>query len=117
MRDLTSRRHEDPRAADAVALFCHLARKSLGALMAVLGGLDTLVFTGGIGEHSSVVRALVTAGLDDLGVSMDASRNDAHEAIVSTDRSRTVVRVMATNEDLVLARQARQVLGAGGGSA
>jgi acetate kinase len=110
MRDLLAREATDPRAAAAVGLFCYLARKSLGALFAVLGGLDTLVFTGGIGEHSPVVRERILKGLDGLGLSLDPERNAADAPIISAKASGIVVRVMATNEDLILARHARRFL-------
>jgi acetate kinase len=90
MRDLLARESSDPRARDAIALFCHVARKHLGALTAVLGGVDTLIFTGGIGEHAAPVRTRICDGLDFL----------AH----------TDVRVMKTDEDRMLARHAARVL-------
>jgi acetate kinase len=113
MRELLAREATDEHAANAVALFCYLARKSLGALMAVLGGLDTLVFTGGIGEHSARVRERIVEGLDQLGLSLDRARNDAGKAIISTASSRSVIRVIATDEEVVMARHARQVLNQG----
>jgi acetate kinase len=111
MRDLLAREATDPRAASAVALFCYQAKKAMGALMAALGGLDTLVFTGGIGEHSPFVRARIISGLEGLGLSIDASANTAGAPVVSTAASRTVIRVIATDEEAVMARQARRVLG------
>ena len=72
MQDLLAREAEDSRAADAVALFCYQARKFLGALVAALGGLDTLVFTAGIGERSAVIRARICDGLGYLGLELDA---------------------------------------------
>src|SRR5262249_35176617 len=112
MRDLLEREASDPRAADAVALFCYTARKHLGALVAVLGGLDTLIFTGGIGEHAAPVRARICAGLEFLGVTIDADRNRDHAALISPDRAPVAVRVMKTDEDRMLARHATRVLGA-----
>ncbi len=110
MRDLLAREAADPRAASAIALFCYLAKKSLGALFAALGGLDTLVFTGGIGEHSAPVRDRITRGLEALGLVLDAERNGADAPVVSADRSRVVVRVMATDEDVILARHAGRLV-------
>src|SRR5215217_6936209 len=78
MRDLLEREPEDGRAAEAVALFCYQAKKFLGALAAALGGLDALVFTGGIGEHSAPVRERICEGLGFLGIRLDADRNAAH---------------------------------------
>jgi acetate kinase len=100
MRDLLARQGDDPRAADAVALFCYQARKRVGALAAALGGLDTLVFAGGIGGHAAEVRARVCDGLDFLGVRIDAARDAANAAVISADAGRCVVRVMKTDEEL-----------------
>jgi len=112
MQDLLAREATDARAASAIALFCYLARKALGALLVTLGGLDTLVFTGGIGEHAVPIRARITGGLERLGVRLDAARNAVHAPVISHDASRVVVRVMTTNESLVLARHARRLLAA-----
>jgi acetate kinase len=108
MRDLLAREQSDPRAADAVALFCYTARKHLGALVAALGGLDTLIFTGGIGEHAAPVRARICEGLDAFGISVDPDRNRDHAATIS--RGTVMVRVMKTDEDRMLARHAARVL-------
>ncbi len=113
MRDLLSRETGDPNAAAAVALFCYSARKAIGALMAALGGLETLVFTGGIGEHAAPVRARILTGLDALGIAIDPLRNRESAPVVSTTASRVIVRVMATDEDRVLARHAARLLEAG----
>jgi acetate kinase len=94
----------DARAALAVDEFCYQARKHVGALAAVLGGLDTLVFTGGIGEKAAVVRAEICRGLEYLGVELDETGNDAHAGVISTPGSECVVRVVQTDEDLVIAR-------------
>lgn len=110
MRDLLAREAADPAAADAVALFCHQAKKFLGALAATLGGLDTLVFTGGVGEHAAPVRERVCAGLEFLGVRLDPARNRAHAPIVSRDGGPVTVRVMRSDEDLVIARHAGRLL-------
>jgi acetate kinase len=104
MRDLLAREAQDQHAADAVALFCYQARKFLGALVAVLGGLDTLVFTAGIGEGSGVVRGRICDGLAYLGLELDAGHNAVHAPIISATTSRVVVRVIPTNEDLIIAR-------------
>jgi acetate kinase len=114
MQDLLEKEADDPRAADAVALFCYQARKFVGALVAALGGLDTLVFTAGIGERAAPIRERICAGLEYLGLNIDASRNDAHASIISTDTSRVVVRVMPTNEDLVIARHTHRLIEEGG---
>jgi acetate kinase len=104
MRDLIARRAMDPRAADAVDLFCHQARKFIGALTAALGGLDTLVFSGGIGEHSHEVRGAICQGLECLGIALDPSRNAIGQDVVSAAASRVAVRVIATDEEIVIAR-------------
>lgn len=110
MRDLLGKEATDPRAADAIALFCYLARKSVGALAVVLGGLDTVIFTAGIGEHAAPVRERICQGLEFLGLELDAERNDRHASIISRDGSRVVVRVMQTDEDLMIARHVRHLL-------
>jgi acetate kinase len=94
----------DPRAALAVDVFCYQARKYVGALAAVLGGLDTLVFTGGIGEKSAGVRAEICHGLEHLGVELDEEENERHAEVISTQGGGCVVRVVRTDEDLVIAR-------------
>jgi acetate kinase len=110
MQRLLEHEADDPPAADAVALFCYQARKFIGALTAALGGLDTLVFTAGIGERSAVVRARICAGLEYLGLEMDQARNAEHAAIVSSPASRVVVRVIPTDEDLIIARHTRHLI-------
>jgi acetate kinase len=110
MRTLLERRAAATAAAEAVELFVYLAKKSIGALAAVLGGLDTLVFTGGIGEHAAPVRAEIASGLAYLGVALDATRNDAHDAIVSAAGAAVAVRVIAANENLMVARHTWRTL-------
>jgi acetate kinase len=110
MSTLLERRDRDRHAADAVALFCYQLRKSIGALSAVLGGLDTLVFTGGIGEHAAPVRWDVCCGLDYLGIRLDPQLNDRHAGIISAPESRCTVRVVPTDEDLMVARHTRNLL-------
>jgi acetate kinase len=110
MRDLLRREAEDPRAADAVALFCYQVRKWIGAFAAALGGLDMLVFAGGIGENAAAVRARICAGLGFLGIDLDQPRNEEHAAVISVDGARVTVRVMRTNEELVIARSVCRLL-------
>ncbi len=110
MRDLLDREAEDDRAAEAITLFCYQARKWVGAFAAALGGLDTLVFSAGIGEHSAPVRARICEGLGFLGLELDAARNAAHAPVISTDASRVYVRVIPTNEELMIARSTSQLL-------
>lgn len=112
MKMLLERRDRDARASEAIAMFCYSIRKSIGALAAVLGGLDTLVFTGGIGERAAVVRWEICEGLDHLGVVLDERRNAAHGDIISSTGSPCTVRVVATDEDLMIARHTKAVLSA-----
>jgi acetate kinase len=104
MRDLLAREGDDERAADAVELFCRQAKKFIGAYAAVLGGLDTLVFSGGIGENSAIIRARICKGLEFLGIELDSVRNDANSAVISSDVGRMSVRVIKTDEELQIAR-------------
>jgi acetate kinase len=110
MKILLEQREREPRAAQAVELFCYQLRKHIGAMTAVLGGLDTLVFTGGIGEHSATVRWDVCREFAYLGIRLDADRNAAHAEIISAPGSTCTVRVIPTNEDLMIARQTRAFL-------
>jgi len=110
MRDLLDREGADPRAREAIDLFCYQAKKFLGALAAVLGGLDTLIFTGGIGERADPVRARICAGLGFLGIDVDPERNCAHSPIISRDGGAAVVRVIATDEDSMIARHTAKLL-------
>jgi acetate kinase len=110
MRDLLAREHEDPRAEDAIALFCHQARKAIGALATTLGGLDTLVFSGGIGERAAPVRARIAGSLQHLGIHLDDARNEAGAAVLSTDASPCTVRILPTDEESILVRETLQVL-------
>ena len=110
MRDLLERELTDVRAAEAVGLFCYQAKKWIGAYAAALGGIDTLVFAGGIGENAAVVRARICEGLGFLGIELDLSRNAAHGAIISTDASGATVRVIRTDEELMIARSVSRVL-------
>lgn len=110
MRDLLAREADDIRAAEAVALFCYQAKKWVGAFTSALGGLDTLVFSAGIGERSASIRARICQGLDFLGIELHDGRNAAHAAVISPDGSRVTVRVIPTNEELMIARSTSRVL-------
>lgn len=109
MCDLLAREAVDPRAADAVALFCYQAKKYLGALIAVLGGLDTLVFTGGIGEHAAPIRERICQGMEFCGIRLDLPQNQQHAPIISGDDAPVVVRVMQTDEDLMIAHHTQRL--------
>ena len=104
MQELLTRQHADCRAAEAVELFCYQTKKWIGSFASVLGGLDTLVFSGGIGEHSAEVRARICQGLQFLGIALNESRNINHSTIISEDKSKVCVRVVPTNEELMIAR-------------
>lgn len=110
MRDLLARRSHDPRAAEAVALFCYQAKKTIGAYAAALGGLDAIVFAGGIGENSPEVRAMICQRLDFLGVALDDRRNEAGESLISAAGSRVRVYVIATDEELMIAKTILQLM-------
>jgi acetate kinase len=113
MRELLAQEAGDVRAAEAVALFCYQAKKWIGAYAAALGGLDTLVFAGGIGENAPPVRARICEGLGFLGIELDETRNAKNAAVISTDASRATVRVIRTDEELMIARSVCRALGLG----
>jgi acetate kinase len=113
MRDLLAQEASDIRAAEAVALFCYQAKKWIGSFAAALGGLDTLVFAGGIGENAPLVRARICEGLGFLGIDLDERPNAGSAAVISTDASRVTVRVIPTNEDLMIARSVDRILKTG----
>jgi acetate kinase len=104
LRDLLAVEAADVRAAEAVALFCYQAKKSIGACAAALGGLDTLVFAGGIGENAPTIRARICEGLGFLGVEIDGTRNASNAGLVSSDAAGVHVRVIRTDEELMIAR-------------
>lgn len=111
MQELLARETEDIRAAEAVALFCYQAKKWVGAYAAALGGLDTLVFAGDIGENAPIIRARICEGLGFLGIQLDQSRNAETSGMISADASRITVRVIRTDEELMIARSVCLVLG------
>jgi acetate kinase len=111
MRDLLAHEAGDVRAAEAVALFCYQAKKWIGSFAAALGGLDTLVFAGGIGENAPLVRARICEGLGFLGIELNESRNAETAGVISTDASRVPVRVIHTDEEWMIANTVCRVLG------
>jgi len=111
LRDLLASESQDPRAAEAVALFCYQAKKWIGSFAAALGGLDTLVFSGGIGENSVVIRSRICEGLEFLGIALDETGNESGAAIISREGTRVTVRVIQTDEESQIARSVLQVLG------
>ncbi len=110
MQTLLSRRQTDSSASLAVDMFCYHVRKHIGSMAAVLDGLDTLVFTGGIGENAAPVRSAICAGLRHLGIILDAGKNATHADPISATESPCTVRLIRTNEDAVIARQTHRLL-------
>ena len=113
LRDLLAQEGRDARAAraaEAVALFCYQGRKWIGAYAAALGGLEQLVFSGGIGEHSPIVRARMCEGLDFLGIHLDSKLNEANAAVISSPASRVSVRVIRTDEESQIAQSVCRLL-------
>ena len=104
VRDLLAAERSDPRAAEALAVFCYQARKWIGALAAALGGVETLVFSGGIGENAAPIRARICADLGFLGIRIDAARNEQHAPRISPDQAPVTVRVVPTDEERMIAR-------------
>ena len=113
MQDLLAHEAGDVRAAEAVALFCYQVKKWIGAFAAALGGVETLVFAGGIGENAPTVRARICDGLEFLGIELEEKRNAANEGVISTAASRVAVRVMHTDEEQMIARSVCHLLGLG----
>jgi acetate kinase len=111
MRDLLERAHEDVRAAEAVAVFCYQVKKWIGAFTAALGGVETLVFAGGIGENAPAVRTRICDGLGFLGIVIEEKRNAANAGVISPDRGRVCVRVIQTDEESMIASLVCRVLG------
>src|SRR5262245_16420701 len=104
------RRSDAPQARNAIALYCYTARKHIGGLAATLNGVDTIVFTGGIGEHAPAIRAVICTGLEYLGVRIELEANAANRSVISRPGTAVSVRVMQTDEDLVIARHVQQLL-------
>jgi acetate kinase len=113
VRDLLAREAADPRAADALALFCYQAKKWIGSFAAALGGLDTLVFAGGIGENAPLILARICDGLGFAGIELHQQRNAANAPLISSDAAAVRVRVIRTDEELMIARFVMHVLGLG----
>jgi len=113
MHDLLDREMHDVRAAEAVAVFCYQVKKWIGAFAAALGGVDTLLFAGGIGENAPAVRARICDGLGFLGIELDQKRNAENALLSSRESSRVKVRVIHTDEELMIARSVARVLNLG----
>ena len=110
LRDLLAREGTEVRAAEAVALFCYQVKKWIGAFAAALGGLDTLVFAAGIGENAPLIRERICDGLGFLGIDLDQTRNAANAPLISADAGRAKVRIIRTDEELMIARSVTRVL-------
>ncbi|MGD9841479.1 MAG: acetate/propionate family kinase [Steroidobacteraceae bacterium] len=110
LRELLACEANDIRAAEAIALFCYQVKKWIGAFAATLGGVDTLVFAGGIGENSPIIRERICTGLEFLGINLDHARNADNAAVISNDGSATTVRVIRTDEELMIARAVSRLL-------
>ena len=110
VRDLLWCEADDVRAAEAIALFCYQIRKCVGAFAAALSGMDTFIFAGGIGENAPVIRARICDKLGFLGIQLDDDRNANNEAVVSSDASRVSVRVMPTDEDLMIVKATSTII-------
>jgi acetate kinase len=110
MQDLISARDHNPQAEQAIVLFCYQARKAIGALAAVLDGVETLIFTGGIGENAALIRARVCENLSYLGLGVDDAKNADHADVISMPQSRVTIRVIKTHEELMIARHTRALL-------
>jgi acetate kinase len=111
MRDLLKQEPIDSRAAEAIELFCYQARKGIGALATVLGGVDSLVFSAGIGEHAPPIRARICAGLEFLGIVVNEPANEANQPVISSEESRVRVRVIPTDEEREIAESVSRLLG------
>jgi acetate kinase len=111
VRDLLDRESSDPRAAEALALFCYQTKKWIGSFAAALGGVDTLVFAGGIGENAAPVRKRICDGLGFLGIDLDENANNRHAPRISSDTGSVAVRVIRTDEESVIAALSIGLLG------
>jgi len=113
MRELLDHEAQDARAAEAVSVFCYQVKKWIGAFAAALGGVDTLIFSGGIGENAPIVRARICEGLGFLGIALDLQRNAQSAPLISQDTGAVAVRVMHTNEALMIAKSVTAILNLG----
>jgi acetate kinase len=113
LRDLCANEATDVRAAEAVELFCYQVRKWIGSFAAALGGLDTLVFAAGIGEHAPLIRDRICDGLGFLGIELNQRRNAKNAPLISPDGGRVKVRVIRTDEELMIARSVTRILNLG----
>ena len=110
MRDLLAKESDDIRASEAVALFCYQAKKWLGAYAAALGGVDTLIFAGGIGENCPVVRSRICEGLEFLGIQIEKKQNMDNASVISTNNGKVTIRIIHTDEELMIAKTVNHIL-------
>lgn len=110
VRELLARERDDPRSRLALEIYVYTIRKTIGAFAVALGGLDTLVFSGGIGEHAAAIRDRICSGLRFLGLGLDGGANERNANVISTPESRIMVRMIPTNEEVTIARAAWQLL-------
>lgn len=111
MEVLLKIQNEDVRAAEAVTYFCYQVKKYIGALTTVLGGVDTIVFTGGMGEKSSEIRARILNNLEYLGIHVDTEANQSHRKIISQEDSSVKIYVIPTNEEHIIAKHIKEIHG------
>jgi len=110
VQELLKMEPHSPKAAEALTVFCYSAKKFIGSLAAAMGGLDMLIFTGGIGENSTVIRERICKDLAFIGITLDKQKNLKNETFISCDSGKVIIRVMKTNEDLMMARLVCAVL-------
>jgi len=110
MKQLLAAEEQDQRAKEAIDVFCYQVKKTIGGFAAALGGLNTLVFTGGMGEAAPKIRQRICDGLQFLGIAIDPSRNQEGARLISPDGSRVGVHVIHTDEAVTMARETTQVL-------
>ncbi|HTB26953.1 MAG TPA: acetate/propionate family kinase, partial [Puia sp.] len=110
MKDLLGKESEDIRAAEAIALFCYQVKKWIGSYTAVLGGLDIMVFSGGVGENAATVRSRICEGLQFMGIELNEEQNQSGAKIISVEKSRVKVYVIPTDEELMIAKMVFRIL-------
>jgi acetate kinase len=110
MKDLILHEANDIRAKEAIEVFCYQTKKWIGSYSAALGGLDTLVFSGGIGENVPAIRQRICEGLEFFGIEIDENLNRTNEGLISKETSWVNVRVIHTDEEFMIAQQASQIL-------
>lgn len=109
MHSLLQHRHDNPQADLAINLFCYTIKKTIGAYAAAMGGVDSIIFSAGIGERSAAIRAQILDGLGFLGVAVDSERNERGDRLISAEHSGTGVHVIPTHEDIIIARKTEQL--------